>query len=74
MERHITKTAIMLDQLIRSGGYVHESVLSMDNVSIFRMINKDFIKPAFQTEAGCVYQVTDKGYAEAEKVLKETGN
>lgn len=74
IEPHVTQTAVMLDQFIRSGGYVHESALPMDDISVFRMINKSFIKPAFQTEIGCIYEVTDEGHAEATKVMKEIGN
>ena len=74
MEPYVAKSGHILNQFIRLGGIVHESALPINDLIAFRLINQEFIRPIMDTEVGRIYEVTEKGMAEAEKVFRQTGS
>jgi len=70
MEPHIMQSGNFLNKMVDAGGMVFESALPMDDLVMFRLTDKEFIKPGFDADEGMVYCITKKGMEEAERVTK----
>lgn len=72
----IKQTGDVLSRIARSGGIVAESSLPPDDLIMFRLTNKEFIKTigVYRGTGESVFQITDKGLAELEEHYRRTGN
>lgn len=70
MEPHILQSGNFLNRMVNAGGTMFESALPVNDLVLFRLTDKQFIKPIFNADEGCVYAITEKGLEEAERVTR----
>jgi hypothetical protein len=71
---HIIESGAVLQRIMKQGGLVFESNLPQNDLIMFRLMDKQFIKPMVDTDQGCLFAITQQGVDEAERVGKLRDN